>query len=193
MIELIEAGWPLFLLALAIGIAIAWLVFRGSRRTRVEVDRRDALDEDAAPTRRNEALIAAPPAAEPAPPRVDPVPSPVPEAPAPVAAPLPPQPSIAATRTVEPASAPAAEATVAPGGDDLTRLKGVGPKLVAALNERGVTRFEQIAAWDEAEIERVDATLGRFQGRIRRDDWVGQARLLAEGDEAGYAERFGNF
>ena len=192
MIELIEAGWPFFLLALAIGIAIAWLVFRGSRRTRVEVDRRDALDEDAAPTRRNEALIAAPPAVAPTPPRVDPAPRPVSEAPAPVAAPSPPEPSIAATRTVEPAPTPATEATPASGEDDLTRLKGVGPKLVAALNERGVTRFEQIAAWDEAEIERVDATLGRFQGRIQRDDWVGQARLLAEGDEAGYAERFGN-
>ncbi|HCC26103.1 MAG TPA: hypothetical protein DEP97_02785, partial [Erythrobacter sp.] len=55
----------------------------------------------------------------------------------------------------------------------------------------GVTTFAQIAAWDDAEIDRVDAQMGRFQGRIRRDDWVGQAAMLAAGDEAGFADRFG--
>ena len=51
--------------------------------------------------------------------------------------------------------------------------------------------FAQIAAWDEAEIDRVDAELGRFQGRIRRDNWVEQARFLAQGDTEGYEGRFG--
>ncbi|WP_342366848.1 hypothetical protein [Qipengyuania flava] len=55
----------------------------------------------------------------------------------------------------------------------------------------GVTSFAQIAAWDEAEIDRIDAQLGRFQGRIRRDDWVGQASLLAAGDDSGFAQRYG--
>jgi predicted flap endonuclease-1-like 5' DNA nuclease len=75
--------------------------------------------------------------------------------------------------------------------DELTRLKGVGPKLAAQLKELGVTRFDQIAAWDEATINRIDAQLGRFQGRIRRDEWVTQARLLSSGDQAEYETKFG--
>jgi predicted flap endonuclease-1-like 5' DNA nuclease len=75
---------------------------------------------------------------------------------------------------------------------ELTRIKGLGPKLAATLGELGVTRIEQIAAWDDAEIDRIDAQLGRFQGRIRRDNWVEQARLLAAGDTAGFESRFGS-
>ncbi len=60
------------------------------------------------------------------------------------------------------------------------------------LADMGITTFAQIAAWDDAEIDRVDAQMGRFQGRIRRDQWVEQARLLAAGDATGYAARFGN-
>ena len=76
-------------------------------------------------------------------------------------------------------------------GGDLTRLKGVGPKLAQQLKELGVGRLDQIAAWTDADIDRIDAKLGRFQGRIRRDDWVGQARLLESGDRAAYESRFG--
>ena len=43
----------------------------------------------------------------------------------------------------------------------------------------------------EADIDQIDAQLGRFQGRIRRDDWPAQARLLAAGDTAGYEAKFG--
>ena len=69
--------------------------------------------------------------------------------------------------------------------------EGLGPKLVDQLRELGVTSFAQIAAWDDAEIDRIDAQLGRFQGRIRRDDWPAQARFLAAGDTAGYEAKFG--
>ena len=54
-----------------------------------------------------------------------------------------------------------------------------------------MTSFAQMAAWDDAEIDRIDAQLGRFQGRIRRDNWPEQARFLAAGDMAGYQARFG--
>ncbi len=55
-----------------------------------------------------------------------------------------------------------------------------------------MTRIAHIAAWSEEDIARIDPQLGRFQGRIRRDGWVEQARLLSEGDEAAFAARFGN-
>ncbi len=76
-------------------------------------------------------------------------------------------------------------------GDDLTRMKGLGARLRDRLAALGVTRFEQIAAWDDADIDRIDGQLGGFAGRIRRDDWVEQARFLAAGDREGYEARFG--
>lgn len=115
---------------------------------------------------------------EPAEPNISPFrPAPseqVPTAPTPVPAP-------------PPIDAPAGS----PTGDDLTRMKGLGPKLRDRLVELGVTRFDQIAGWDEAEVDRIDGQLGRFAGRIRRDDWVEQARFLAADDRAGYEARFG--
>ena len=62
--------------------------------------------------------------------------------------------------------------------DDLTTLTGVGPKLAAALAERGVTRFAQIAAWTEEEIAGLDKEL-KLMGRIGREAWVAQASRLA--------------
>ena len=76
-------------------------------------------------------------------------------------------------------------------GDDLLRMKGLGPKLRDRLTELGVTRFGQIAAWNEADIDRIDEQLGTFRGRIRRDQWVEQARFLAVGDIEGYQAAFG--
>ena len=75
--------------------------------------------------------------------------------------------------------------------DELTRLKGLGPRAAALLNGMGYTRYDQIAAWSEADAARVDAGMGAFQGRIVRDRWIEQARFLAEHDVAGFEERFG--
>jgi predicted flap endonuclease-1-like 5' DNA nuclease len=83
------------------------------------------------------------------------------------------------------------KAPVAADGDDLTRIKGLGPKLSRLLGELGVTRFDQIAAWTEADIAAIDARLGAFAGRPTRDAWVEQARLLVAGDAAAYEARFG--
>ncbi len=173
MSELLETYWPLIVGALVLGLAIAWYILRASRRTRVTGDRRDVLDEGMAPAERNRALIDSAPAASP-----DSVAVP------------PPTPSGLAGAGAA-VSAATAEPPPAEEEDDLTRIKGLGPKLASQLRGLGVTRFAQIAAWDEAEIDRVDAQLGRFQGRIRRDDWVAQAELLAAGEEAAFARRFG--
>lgn len=76
-------------------------------------------------------------------------------------------------------------------GDALTTLKGLGPKAASRLAELGVTRFEQIASWDEKEVAAIDAQMGAFKGRILRDRWVEQAKLLAAGDIEGFETRFG--
>ena len=170
MNEFVNANWPLLLIGALIALFILWWAIMATRRTRVSVDRRDTLDHDAAPAARNQALIDAPPAAAPLPPIV-------PEA-------------VGAAGVA--VAAAAEEARLETGSkDDLTRIKGLGPKLAALLNELGITTYSQIAAWDDPEIDRVDAQLGKFQGRIRRDAWVEQARLLAAGDSAGFESKFG--
>jgi len=90
---------------------------------------------------------------------------------------------------VESAAKPVSEATVkgapatmngpAPGQSaDLQRLKGVGPKLEAALQARGYHSLEQIAQWTPEDVAWMDANLDGFKGRVSRDDWVGQAKAL---------------
>lgn len=170
MAELLQANWWLLVIALLIGVVVAWWVLVASRKTTIE---REDKPEDAASAKRNQALIDAPPAAaEP---------------------PISPPPMIVMTAALNDhqATPPTSPAPASSANDDLARIKGVGPKLVALLNGQGITSFAQIAAWDDAAIERIDATLGRFAGRIRRDNWVEQARLLAADDRAGYENRFG--
>lgn len=75
--------------------------------------------------------------------------------------------------------------------DDLRLIKGLGPKLNGLLAELGVTRYDQIAAWKDDEVAKVDAHLGTFKGRIARDNWIEQAKLLAKGDTAGFEAKFG--
>ncbi|MDE1467031.1 hypothetical protein [Aurantiacibacter sp. D1-12] len=75
--------------------------------------------------------------------------------------------------------------------EDLTLINGIGPKLAALCNDLGVKRFDQIAAWGEREIDEVDGYLGTFRGRITRDQWVEQAKLIAKGDMQGWKGRFG--
>jgi predicted flap endonuclease-1-like 5' DNA nuclease len=75
--------------------------------------------------------------------------------------------------------------------DDLTRLKGVGPKLAALLNQFGISRFDQLATLSGADLERLDQRLGPFKGRLARDQVPLQAEYLARGDVDGFEQRFG--
>ena len=88
---------------------------------------------------------------------------------------------------------PVAEAPTAetPAATELTRIKGLGPKLAATLAGEGITRIEQIAALTPQTAADLDAKLGTFQGRMTRDRWIEQAKLLAAGDHAGYEAAFG--
>ncbi|MEM6489978.1 MAG: NADH-quinone oxidoreductase subunit NuoE [Pseudomonadota bacterium] len=63
--------------------------------------------------------------------------------------------------------------------DNLKKIRGVGPKLEALLQQLGFFHFDQIAAWTPAEVAWVDSHLQGFKGRVVRDDWVAQAKLLA--------------
>jgi predicted flap endonuclease-1-like 5' DNA nuclease len=76
----------------------------------------------------------------------------------------------------------------ASGADDLKLLKGVGPKLEQTLNALGFYHFDQVAGWRKKEIEWVDNNL-KFKGRIERDGWVAQAKVLAKGGDTEFSKR----
>ncbi|SIN98245.1 NADH-quinone oxidoreductase subunit E [Vannielia litorea] len=73
--------------------------------------------------------------------------------------------------------------------DNLKAIKGVGPKLEKLLNSMGFYHFDQVANWSEDELDWVDQNLEGFKGRARRDDWVSQAKVLAEGGETEFSGR----
>ncbi len=64
--------------------------------------------------------------------------------------------------------------------DDLTRIRGIGAKLAETLHGLGIFHFSQLSALGTTAAEELDAKLS-FRGRIRRDDWIGQAKALAGG------------
>lgn len=73
--------------------------------------------------------------------------------------------------------------------DDLTRIKGVGPKLNDLCLSLGVKRFDQISEWSAADVAEVDQYL-KIKGRIDRDEWVAQAKLLAAGKDEEHAKLY---
>ena len=72
--------------------------------------------------------------------------------------------------------------------DDLKRIKGIGPVNEKALNELGIYKFSQIAAWTPANVDWVEDFMS-FPGRIEREDWIAQAKTLAEGEETAFSKR----
>lgn len=177
MMTLIEANWVVFALALLIGLAVAWWLF-GRASTAPKRERRpDVLDEGAAPAQRNQALIDAPPAAQIVPPAFGGIMGGVAEAVA-----------IGAQDVVEEAAAAAPQPVA---GDDLSKIKGLGPKMQALLPTLGISTYAQIAALTDADMADLDTKLGAFAGRPKRDNWVEQAKHLAAGDVAGFEAQFG--
>jgi predicted flap endonuclease-1-like 5' DNA nuclease len=64
--------------------------------------------------------------------------------------------------------------------DDLKLISGVGPGLEKKLQDAGITSFAQIVALTDAEITELEANVVKFAGRIKRDDWIGQAQRLVD-------------
>ena len=186
----LNAAIPLIVIGLVLLVIAIWLIMRLRQSTTIvgdETVKRDVLDEGAAPAQRNQALIDAAPAV------VKTVPEPVttPDR-VPIATPTP-MPASSPAPAPKPAPDPTpAPAPITAAPDDLRQIKGVGPKLVAILAEEGITTFAQVAAWTDSDIATIDAKLGRFQGRISRDQWVEQAKLLISGDKNAYSDKFGN-
>ncbi len=60
----------------------------------------------------------------------------------------------------------------------VTAIKGIGPVIAAILDAEGISSIPAIAALSDSDIDRLGEKMPVYPGRIRRDDWVGQARAL---------------
>ena len=63
------------------------------------------------------------------------------------------------------------------GGDDLTAITGIGPRIAEVLNGLGIWTYQQIAAWQPEHATWVENHLS-FKGRVGRENWITQASEL---------------
>jgi predicted flap endonuclease-1-like 5' DNA nuclease len=75
-----------------------------------------------------------------------------------------------------------------PDVDDLKRIRGIGVLIEKKLNSLGIVHYEQVANWTGADIERISQILD-FKGRIERENWIEQARILATGGQTEFSRR----
>ncbi len=71
---------------------------------------------------------------------------------------------------------------------DLKRIRGIGVLIEKRLNALGITAYEQVANWTRADIDRISEMLD-FKGRIERENWIEQARILASGGQTEFSRR----
>lgn len=89
---------------------------------------------------------------------------------------------VAAAATAAPVAGTKPQGLSAPRGgkaDDLKQISGVGPKMEKLVNSLGFYHFDQIAGWSASEVAWVDDNLEGFKGRVTRDNWIDQAKVLA--------------
>ena len=73
--------------------------------------------------------------------------------------------------------------------DDLKRIKGIGPVIERKLNDLGIFHFHQIAAFNDENIRWIDNNVA-FPGRVNREQWVSQAKLLEMGVSTEFSDRY---
>lgn len=93
-------------------------------------------------------------------------------------------------KAATPAAKSKAVKTGSAAADDLKKIKGIGPQNEIKLRAAGITSFAQIAGWNKAEEAEIGERLA-FAGRIEREDWVAQAKILAKGGETDFSRRTG--
>jgi predicted flap endonuclease-1-like 5' DNA nuclease len=92
-------------------------------------------------------------------------------------------------QAARPAASPRpAVAAATPQPQDLKSIRGLDPAAEAKLKALGISRYEQIAAWLRADVERVEQALGQ-RGRVARENWIEQAQILAKGGQTLFSVR----
>ena len=62
--------------------------------------------------------------------------------------------------------------------DDLQVIKGIGPFIEEKLNALGITTYRQLANMTAKLETQVNEAIEFFPGRVKRDQWVNQAKIL---------------
>ena len=106
-----------------------------------------------------------------------------------------PEPTVATAATAfvkkAPAKKPAPKKPVqkaASSKDNLKQVKGIGPAIEKKLNASGIHTFAQIAGWSAAQQSALAEKLA-FSGRVEREEWVKQAKVLAKGSATQLSKR----
>ncbi len=94
---------------------------------------------------------------------------------------------IASAAAVATGTAVAAYAEV-PQSDDLKRISGINDAAEKMLHGEGIRAFEQIASWKSVDVQAIDRLLCE-PGRVSKQNWIEQARMLADGRQTEYAKR----
>ncbi|MEM9670846.1 MAG: 50S ribosomal protein L21 [Pseudomonadota bacterium] len=85
----------------------------------------------------------------------------------------------AAAAPEAPAETKAAPAAKTEGGDDLTKMKGLGKVFAEKLNAEGITTFAQVAAMSADDVAALEEKIGAV-GKFEKNEWVSQAADLAK-------------
>ena len=64
--------------------------------------------------------------------------------------------------------------------DDFLLIKGIGKVSEKLLNDIGIYHFDQIANLTKEEVIWLNNSIAVFPGKIEREDWVSQAKELAQ-------------
>lgn len=64
--------------------------------------------------------------------------------------------------------------------DDLTKIEGVGPKVVKILKDAGITTFDELAHSKTGDLQKTLDSAGLQM--INPESWIDQAKLAAKGD-----------
>lgn len=87
----------------------------------------------------------------------------------------------ASTETKSKAAPKAAKADAsAMDASNLSLISGIGPTIEKKLRAAGISSWNDIAAWNEADIAKWDEEL-KLRGRAAREEWVEQAKELLAG------------
>jgi predicted flap endonuclease-1-like 5' DNA nuclease len=175
-------SFVVILLAFLLGLLVGWLwwgrPWRGTRAREAAVTEPAVTEPAVTEPAVTEPVIVEPVMVEPA----------VTE---PAAAELTPEPEVELTPEPvgEAAASVAAAETAVPvlEVDDLERIEGIGPRMAGALHQAGIRTYRQLADSDDRRLRAAIEAAGlRFAPSLVT--WARQARLLADGDEAGFAD-----
>jgi predicted flap endonuclease-1-like 5' DNA nuclease len=72
--------------------------------------------------------------------------------------------------------------------DDLKEISGIGLKIEDTLQGLGIFNFQQIAQWSGDNVDWIENYLA-FKGRVKKEDWIGQAKLLSAGGQTEFSKK----